>query len=80
MGLEIRNARKRDERERHRDCSVSKWENGDSSGFFTTVADDLIRTAIGHTSISGVSHSKAEYMGKDLRGALLGICFVNSMI
>jgi uncharacterized protein len=41
-----------------------KWENGDSSGFFTAAADDLIWTAIGHTPISGVSHSKAEYMNK----------------
>ena len=41
-----------------------KWEDGDSSGFFAAVADDLIWTAIGHTPISGISHSKAEYMTK----------------
>ena len=39
-----------------------KWQDGDSSGFFAAVADDLIWTAIGHTPISGVSHSKAEYL------------------
>ena len=41
-----------------------KWEDGDSSDFFSAVADDLIWTAIGHTRISGISHSKAEYMKK----------------
>ncbi|MGB7436031.1 MAG: nuclear transport factor 2 family protein [Candidatus Acidiferrum sp.] len=40
-----------------------KWEDGDSSGFFAAVADDLKWTAIGQP-ISGVSHSKAEYMKK----------------
>jgi uncharacterized protein len=41
-----------------------KWESGDSSEFFTAVADDVVWTAIGHTPISGVSHTKAEYMKK----------------
>ena len=41
-----------------------EWQKGDSSGFFAAVADDVIWTAIGHTPISGVSHSKAEYMKK----------------
>jgi ketosteroid isomerase-like protein len=39
-----------------------KWENGDSSDFFDVLADDVTWTAIGHTPISGTSHSKAEYM------------------
>jgi len=39
-----------------------KWEAGDSSGFFAAVADDVVWTAIGNTPISGVSHSKSEYM------------------
>ena len=42
----------------------AKWEAGDSSGFFAAVADDVIWTAIGSTPISGVSHSKKEYMDK----------------
>ena len=42
----------------------AKWEAGDSSGFFDTVADDVTWTAIGTTPISGVSHSKTEYMKK----------------
>lgn len=41
-----------------------KWEDGDSSGFFAAVADDVIWTAIGHTPISGISHGKTEYMNK----------------
>ena len=42
----------------------AKWEAGDSSGFFDAVADDVAWTAIGSTPISGVSHSKKEYMDK----------------
>lgn len=42
----------------------AKWEAGDSSGFFEAVADDVMWTAIGSTPISGVSHSKKEYMDK----------------
>ena len=42
----------------------AKWEAGDSSGFFSAVADDVVWTAIGSTPISGVSHSKKEYMDK----------------
>jgi|ERR1700722_3361987 ketosteroid isomerase-like protein len=41
-----------------------KWEAGDSSTFFTALAEDAVWTAIGSTPISGVSHSKAEYMRK----------------
>ena len=42
----------------------AKWEAGDSSGFFDTVAEDVTWTAIGTTPISGVSRGKAEYMKK----------------
>jgi uncharacterized protein len=42
----------------------AKWEAGDSSGFFDAVADDVVWTAIGTTPISGVSHSKKEYLDK----------------
>lgn len=42
----------------------AKWEAGDSSTFFDSVADDVIWTAIGKTPISGVSHGKKEYMEK----------------
>jgi len=42
----------------------AKWEAGDSSHFFAAVADDVVWTAIGTTPISGVSHSKKEYMDK----------------
>jgi uncharacterized protein len=42
----------------------AKWGAGDSSGFFDAVADDVVWTAIGSTPISGVSHSKKEYMDK----------------
>lgn len=42
----------------------AKWEAAYSSGFFDTVAEDVIWTAIGTTPISGVSHSKTEYMKK----------------
>ena len=42
----------------------AKWEAGDFSGFFSAVADDVTWTAIGSTPISGVSHSKKEYMDK----------------
>ena len=42
----------------------AKWEAGDSSGFFNAVADGVVWTAIGTTPISGVSHSKQEYMDK----------------
>lgn len=42
----------------------TKWEAGDSSGFFDSVADDVVWTAIGTTPISGVSHSKKEYWDK----------------
>jgi len=45
----------------------AKWEAGDSSGFFEAVADDVVWTAIGSTPISGVSHSKKEYMDKTYR-------------
>ena len=38
-----------------------KWEGGDSGNFFAAVADDVVWTAIGHTPISGVSQSKAQY-------------------
>jgi uncharacterized protein len=41
-----------------------KWEAGESSRFFAAVADDVVWTAIGSTPISGVSHSKAEYVTK----------------
>jgi len=41
-----------------------RWESGDSSSFFTAVADDVIWTAVGTTPISGVSRSKTEYMKK----------------
>ncbi len=40
------------------------WEAGDSSAFFHALADDVHWTAIGTTPISGVSHSKAEYLAK----------------
>ncbi len=39
-----------------------RWEAGDSSDFFDAVADDVQWTAIGSTPISGVSHSKTEYL------------------
>ncbi|MEI9978494.1 MAG: nuclear transport factor 2 family protein [Edaphobacter sp.] len=39
-----------------------KWETGDSSAFFNALADDMQWTAIGTTPISGVLHSKAEYL------------------
>jgi ketosteroid isomerase-like protein len=39
-----------------------KWENGDSSDFFAALADDVVWTVIGSTPVSGVAHSKAEYM------------------
>jgi ketosteroid isomerase-like protein len=39
-----------------------KWEKGDSSDFFSALAEDVVWTAIGHTPISGTSPSKAEYM------------------
>ena len=42
----------------------AKWEAGDSSSFFDSVADNVIWTAIGTTPISGVSHSKKEYLDK----------------
>lgn len=42
----------------------AKWEEGDSSPFFAAVADDVTWTAIGATPISGVSHSKREYLDK----------------
>lgn len=42
----------------------AKWEAGDSSAFFAAVAEDVTWTAIGTTPISGVSHSKTEYMKK----------------
>ncbi len=42
----------------------AKWEAGNSSGFFDAVANDVVWTAIGSTPISGVSHSKKEYMDK----------------
>ena len=42
----------------------AKWEAGDSSAFFAAVAEDVTWTAIGATPISGVSHSKTEYMNK----------------
>lgn len=40
------------------------WEAGDSSVFFNALADDIQWTAIGTTPISGVCHSKSEYMTK----------------
>lgn len=39
-----------------------QWEAGNSSAFFNAVADDVQWTAIGNTPISGVSHSKKEYL------------------
>jgi len=42
----------------------AKWEGGDSSAFFDELADDVVWTAIGNTAISGVSHSKKEYLDK----------------
>ncbi len=39
-----------------------KWEAGDSSAFFNALADNIQWTAIGTTTISGVLHSKAEYL------------------
>src|SRR4051812_30600010 len=42
----------------------AKWEAGDSSGFFASVADEVVWTAIGSTRISGVSHTKKEYLEK----------------
>jgi uncharacterized protein len=42
----------------------TKWEAGNSSPFFSAVAEDVIWTAFGTTPISGVSHSKTEYMTK----------------
>jgi uncharacterized protein len=41
-----------------------RWESGDSSDFFASVADDVTWIAIGHTPISGTSCGKAEYMKK----------------
>ena len=52
-----------------------KWEGGDSAGFFAAVADEVVWTAIGHTPISGVSRSKAEYMKRTylpLQGVFAG--------
>ncbi len=42
----------------------NSWEAGDSSAFFKVLADDMQWTAIGTTPISGVSHSKSEYLTK----------------
>jgi ketosteroid isomerase-like protein len=42
----------------------AKWEAGDSSGFFSSLADEVVWTAIGSTPISGVSHGKKEYLEK----------------
>jgi len=42
----------------------STWEAGDSSVFFKALSDDVQWTAIGTTPISGVSHSKSEYLTK----------------
>ncbi len=42
----------------------TKWEDGDSSGLFAALAEDVTWIAIGSTPISGISHSKAEYMQK----------------
>ncbi len=39
-----------------------QWEAGDSSSFFSALADDIQWTAIGSTPISGVSHTRAEYL------------------
>jgi len=39
-----------------------KWEAGDSSAFFNALAGDVQWTAIGTTPISGVLHSKKEYL------------------
>ena len=39
-----------------------RWEAGDSSAFFSALADDIQWTAIGTTPISGVLHGKAEYL------------------
>jgi uncharacterized protein len=38
-----------------------KWEGGDSSVFFAALAEDVQWIATGHTPISGVFCSKAEY-------------------
>ena len=42
----------------------AKWEAGDSSGFFASLADEVVWTAVGSTRISGVSHTKKEYLEK----------------
>jgi ketosteroid isomerase-like protein len=42
----------------------AKWEAGDSSRFFASLADEVVWTAIGSTPISGVSRSKKEYLEK----------------
>jgi len=39
-----------------------QWEAGDSSSFFNALADDVRWTATGNTPISGISHTKAEYL------------------
>ena len=44
-----------------------RWEHGDMQGFFDAVSDDVRWTAIGHTPISGVYTSKAEYLEKCYR-------------
>jgi uncharacterized protein len=44
-----------------------RWEHGDMQSFFDAVADDVRWTAIGHTPISGVYTSKAEYLEKCYR-------------
>lgn len=41
-----------------------RWEAGDSSSFFDAIAEDVQWTAIGNTPISGVAHSKTEYLSK----------------
>jgi ketosteroid isomerase-like protein len=42
----------------------AKWEAGDSSGFCASLADEVGWTAVGSTRISGVSHTKKEYLEK----------------
>jgi uncharacterized protein len=44
-----------------------RWERGDMKGLFDAISDDVRWTAIGHTSISGVYTSKAEYFEKCYR-------------
>ena len=44
-----------------------RWEHGDMKNFFDAVSDDVRWTVSGHTPLSGVYTSKAEYFEKCYR-------------